>query len=231
MQKDVASNALASIARDRRSGRVFVMLIILTVLTGVACQGKIPSSEKEGDSKRSKRSQAIGMLEWEIREVATGELLDSGKKTVELKDIKITEMIGEDGRIFFPKRVFLGKGFYFEMFESPQRSRSEVTGFGLTVEHESIHTFSWEWFNIGWPWFNIGWAIKLQEFGVLAIAVKQIDSRWEVTRTRFLTDISLRVDLFGSELPKDNPKWRVTIRKGSYMTWPSLVGKAVVPND
>lgn len=230
MQKDVASNALASIARDRRSGRISVILIILTVLTGVACQGEIPSSEKRGTPSVLKRPQAIGMLEWEIREVATGEVLDNGKKTVELKHIKITEKMSKDGRIFFPKQVFLGKGFYFEMAEFPQRIRSEVTGFGLAVMHESIHTFSWEWFNIGLPWFDIGWATKLQESGVLAIAVKRIDSRWEVTRTRFLTDISFRVHLFES-FDHDNPKWRVIIRKGSYVTWPSLVGKAVVPND
>ncbi|MGH2374508.1 MAG: hypothetical protein ACRDIC_13710, partial [bacterium] len=136
MQEDVAFNALASIARDWRFGRVFVMLAILTVLTVVACQREIPSSEKEGNLKRSKGSQAIGMLEWEIREAATGEVLDSGKKTVELKDVKITEETGKDGRIFFPKRVLLGKGFYFEMAEFPDGSQSEKTGFGLTVHHE-----------------------------------------------------------------------------------------------
>jgi hypothetical protein len=67
----------------------------------------------------------------------------------------------------------------------------------------------------------------LQEKGELAFDIKKVDSNWEITRTEFLTDVTFRVNVVMSNGPQDNPKWRVTILKGSYMDWPSLIGDTV----
>jgi len=60
--------------------------------------------------------------------------------------------------------------------------------------------------------------------------MKKINSRWEMARTEFLSDVIFRVNHIGQgDTPENYPKWRVTILKGSYVNWPSLVGDTVVP--
>jgi len=73
-------------------------------------------------------------------------------------------------------------------------------------------------------------ATKLQETGELNFDAKKVDSRWEISRTDFLTDVTFRVKLYETDGHKSYPKWRITILKGSYVSWPSLVGDTVIPN-
>ena len=71
-------------------------------------------------------------------------------------------------------------------------------------------------------------AYKLQEDGSLRLKIAAVGSGWDVTRTEFLSHVSLRGALI-SEGP-EHPKWRVKIFKGSVIRWPSLVNGTVVAN-
>jgi hypothetical protein len=176
----------------------------------------------------------IGTIAWTIQEVATGKVLDQGHMTVLLKDVSIKDMAAARLQAGWPtvairselqKQLRLNDKFTLQMAEFPSRNKSDKTGFGLVAEGNDAPTFSWEWFLIK----TDHRAQKGQENGELGIALTQIGSEWEVTRTEFLTDVRFRVARKGIDKP-GSFTWTVTILKGSTITWPSLVNGRVVAN-
>jgi|GEM_PF-1035257 len=177
---------------------------------------------------RTTEQKVVGKLEWDIVDCANGRTIAHGNKTVELRDITIVEHRDENGELsFYDKRINLEQAFYIEMSEFPEQAESDVDGFGMVAGRDGERTFCWEWFNVD----GKSHATKLQETGAVEISVKAIDSRWEVVSTKFLSDVSFRIqleDVKGSLA--ERLRWRVNIRKGSEVKWPSLVGDKVISN-
>jgi len=180
----------------------------------------------QGQRKYAEPEKVTGQINWIIREAATGKTIDRGAMTIHVRDIKVERKSSEDEDPFFSKRIDLNRDFYFEMAEFPETDLSDFEGFGLVIEHRNLRSFCWEWFNID----REKHATKLQETGELNFDAKKVDSRWEISRTDFLTDVTFRVKLYETDGHKSYPKWRITILKGSYVSWPSLVGDTVIPN-
>jgi hypothetical protein len=178
-------------------------------------------------TKYADPEKIAGQINWIARGAASGKTLDSGTMTVRVRDIKVTREVSYDNKPFFPKRVDLNKDFYFQMAEYPEANHTDITGFGLVILHRRLNTFCWEWFDIN----GNKHAIKLQETGEIAFDTQKIGAQWEISRTEFLTDVEFRVKLYDPEWTQGAPKWRVTILKGSYMNWPSLVGDTVCLNN
>ena len=166
-------------------------------------------------------------MNWIVREAATGNILDNGTMTVRVRDIKVKRVVSDDDRLYFPKKIDLNRDFYFQIAEYPEADPADTTGFGLVIEHRNLHTFNWEWFNVD----RDRHATKLQETGEIAFDTQKVGAQWEITRTEFLTDVEFRVKLYDSNSTQSILKWRVTILKGSYMNWPSLVGDTVTLNN
>jgi hypothetical protein len=200
---------------DSESLLPFVLLAIITLCGSVPGQRKYTEPEK-----------IAGQIKWIAREAATGRTIDTGTMTIHVRDIKVERKSSEDEAPFFSKRIDLNRDFYFEMAEFPTTDLADLEGFGLVIEHRNLRTFCWEWFNVD----RGKHAIKLQEAGELSFDTKKVGSRWEMTRTEFLTDVTFRIELYETDPNTHDPKWRVTILKGSYVNWPSLVGDTVTPN-
>jgi TonB family protein len=169
--------------------------------------------------------KVIGSLKWEIKEEATGKVIANGDAPVYLKDVAIDEAPNPTRRQT-PKRIQLTNEFTLEMAEFPSASLAEKTGFGLAARRANMNSFSFEWFNVT----DSKRGVKLQEGGELGIDLKQVGTDWEVTRTEFTTDVSLRILRMGIDPAGGPPYWRVNILKGSNITWPSIVSGKVVPN-
>jgi hypothetical protein len=169
----------------------------------------------------TEKENVIGSLKWEITETATGKILGGGQQEIQLKEVAFK--VGE-GTL---KQIPLGNHFVLGMVESSPASKTEKKGFGFTMTRDDLEkVFSWEWFIVNYE----DHAYKMQEQGSLRIKIAQVGSGWEVTRTEFLSDVSLRASVIGEDLP-DKPRWRIKIFKGSFVQWPSLVdGKVVVNN-
>ena len=129
-------------------------------------------------------------------------------------------LVGGSNRSLYRKRIRLDGDFYLDLVDRPSARRGTVYGFGLAAERETVPTFSWEWFRVGDGGER---ATKLQESGELRIALARGRSGdWEVGRTEFLTDVSLRTEpREGAGWETPGPRWRVRITEGSHMTWPS----------
>jgi hypothetical protein len=125
-----------------------------------------------------------------------------------------------------PKTIQLTNEFAIEMAEFPVANVTEKQGFGINGRTTDIQSFSWEWFNVQ----DSKNAAKLQESGQLGIELKQVGTNWEITRTDFNTDVSLRIMRMGTDPPGSPPRWRINISKGSTITWPSIANGKVVPN-
>jgi TonB family protein len=167
----------------------------------------------------------IGSLKWEIREEASGKVLASGDGPVHLKDVSISETPNPTRRQT-PKTIKLTDEFVVEMAEFPTPALTSITGFGITGRRLDIQSFSWEWFNVQ----DSKHASKLQEGGELGIDLKQVNGDWEITRTEFMTDVSLRIIRMGVDPPGSPPYWRIHIFKGSTITWPSIANGKVFSN-
>jgi hypothetical protein len=166
----------------------------------------------------------IGHLKWEVVETATSRVLDHGEGPVYLDDVVVREGKAPDGR-FTPKFIRLSRQFSIEMSEFPAKLATDKGGFGIVGLRSGLPTFSWEWFNIR----DHNHAIKLQEKGELGIRLEEVGPTWEIVRTDFNTDISLRVIRDDMDSPRDI-RWRINIAKGSTITWPSMINGKVVPN-
>jgi hypothetical protein len=171
----------------------------------------------------------VGKLGWVIREVTTGKTIDEGAKDLRIKDIIVKKSIVKNpsyyDRLHFHQSIRFNKGFYLARLVYPQADRS-FKRFGLRMEHRTRPTVCSEWFNIDGEHH----ATKSEESGEMAFDIGQVNSNWEITRTEFLSDVSFRMNLLGDTNAQENyPKWRVTILKGSYVNWPSVIGDTVVP--
>jgi hypothetical protein len=194
---------------------ILVLLLGLSVLRAeVQTAGGVAAADVE---------RIIGTLKWEIREEASGKVVAQGDGPVRLKDVTINEIRNASQRQT-PKRIRLTSQFAIEMAEFP--SLAVKTGFGFDVRRTDIQVFSWEWFDVR----DAAHAIKRQESGALNMDMKQVGGYWEVTRTAFTTDVSLRVIRSGIDPPGGPPHWRINISNGSAITWPSLVNGKIMPN-
>lgn len=180
-----------------------------------------------GQMKYTEPEKIAAHINWIAREAATGKTIDRSSMTIHVRDIKVERKSAENESPMFFKRIDLNKDFYFDMTELPTTDLAHLDGFGLVIQHRNLRSFCWEWFYVD----REKHATKLQETGELAFDVKKVGSRWEVTRTDFLTDVTFRVKLYGPNKHNSDPKWRITILKGSYVNWPSLVGDTVIPNN
>jgi len=169
--------------------------------------------------------KVIGALKWEIKEEASGKVLATGDGPVRLKDVWINETPNPTRRQT-PKTIKLTDEFAIEMAEFPVPGLAEKSGFGITGRRTDTQSFSWEWFSVQ----DSRHAVKLQEGGELGIELKQVNGDWEVTRTEFTTDVSLRIIRMGVDPPGSPPYWRINISKGSQITWPSIANGKVSPN-
>jgi len=169
--------------------------------------------------------KVIGWLKWEIREEATGKILAIGDGPVHLKDVEIDEGRTANGRIT-PKTIRLTDEFTIRMSESPVANVSDKTVFGISAQRTDIPTFSFEGFILR----DSKHAIKKPEGEELGIDLRQVNGDWEITRTEFLTDVSLRITRLNVDPPGSPPYWRIKISKGSTITWPSITNGKVTPN-
>ncbi len=190
----------------------------------------------KGDSPVDPNTK-IGWLKWEAIECSSGTILASGEGPLFLRDLHVTERpIVSLPNLPIPstmkdtrqvsKRVKLSDEFDFGMAEYPTTLPGQKSGFGITAARTGTPSFSWEWFTVR----NIDYAVKLQEKGDLGIELKEVNGAWEVTRTEFLTDVSLRIIRMSLDPPGSPPYWRIKIFAGSKITWPSLVNGEVVLN-
>jgi hypothetical protein len=179
----------------------------------------------------------IGWLKWEASECSSGMILASGEGPLLLRDLQVTERplvslpnlpipsTMKDTRLV-QKRIKLNDEFDFGMAEYPTPISGQKSGFGITATRKGTASFSWEWFTVS----DINYAVKLQEKGELAINLKEVDGAWEVKRTEFLTDVSLRIMRMMVDPPGSPAYWRIKIFAGSNITWPSLINGEVVLN-
>ena len=136
----------------------------------------------------------------------------------------------EEGLPHFVKRIKLGDVFWFGLAETPE---SKV-GFGMIAGRTDAPTFSWEWFNVE----ANGVAEKLQEVGRLSLKIKETANFEEIVYTHFETDISLRLtpstcdapNAEGEKIDRRRHPWRINIKRGAEIFWPSLVKGKVVSN-
>lgn len=172
----------------------------------------------------SARDEVIGDLGWSITETAGGTVLAEGRKDVRLGEMSI-HTIQEPDKTLATKQLPLTEEFVFGVVTSLSTD-SYVGGFALKADRTDIQTFCWDWFNVD----GFKHATKLQEGGELRIGVSNPNSQWQIVRTEFLTDVSLRVFKPGDEIPL-KPSWRLLVRKGSWVDWPCLVDDVVVACD
>ena len=196
------------------------MLILALICVNWGCKKAFTIKSNTGGipNELSAEQTVIGLLKWEISEEATGKILATGDGPILLKDMLITERPSASGRII-DKRIKLTGEFDIGMAEFPTTNLAKKVGFGITAKRTDIQSFSWEWFTIG----NSKRAVKLQESGELGIDLKSVNGAWEIARTEFITDVSLRIIRMGVDQPGSPPYWRVKIFKGSSLTWPSTV--------
>jgi hypothetical protein len=184
-------------------------------------------------SNYAEPEKLVGRLTWVIHEAATGKTIDSGAFDIHLRDITVKGIYDRGVSLFSPriepehfaKEIKLNRDFYLSKLEFPRAERNFEGGVGLSVRNRKFATTGHEWFKFD----GENHATKSEESGEIAFDMNKINSHWEMTRTEFLSDVTFRVNLIGSKIPENFPKWRVTILKGSYVNWPSLVGDTVVP--
>jgi hypothetical protein len=211
-------------------GGLLLVVLAISQLTLNIARHSLSNKYVEID-KYLEPEKIVGKLSWVIREAATGKTLDEGAKDLRIKDIIVKKSIlkesSYENRLHFRQSIRLNKGFYLERLVYPEADRSIFKGFGLSIEHRTRSTVCYERFNIDGEHH----ATQSEESGEMAFDIGQVNSNWEMTRTEFLSDISFRMNLLeDTDAPENFPKWRVTILKGSYVNWPSVIGDTVVPN-
>jgi hypothetical protein len=218
---------------NRRAGIFFFSIgIIVAVLTVTSLL--LHRVREFTVSNYAEPEKLVGKLNWVIREAATGKTLDSGAFDIHLRDIRVKGVYDRGVSLFSPrkepdhfaKEIKLNRDFYLSRLEFPRAERTFGEGFGLEVKNRKFGTTCLEFFKFD----GENHATKTEESGDLAFDMNKINSRWEMSRTEFLSDVTFRLNLIGQgDIPENFPKWRVTILKGSYVNWPSLVGDTVTP--
>jgi len=166
--------------------------------------------------------ELLGHVEWQASDARSSEVLAEGRKSVRLGEMSIMELQAPDQHLF-TKQMPLDEQFTFGIAHGLWPT-SELAGFALQGLREGeARTFCWEWFEPSGP----SRATKLQETGELEVQTGCFDGSWQIVRTEFLSDVSLRVKIM-DESPPSQFDWRVLIRKGSWVEWPRLEGGNVV---
>lgn len=163
----------------------------------------------------SQSGDGLGVVDWSVIETVSGTEVGGGRLEIGVGDVSVDEHRNSDNLLYYRKRIKLFGPFSFAIDEHPTKSPGELKGFGFKGEKEDHQTFSWEWFNI----VGDSQAENLQKDGRVAIEICQFDRGWEVARTEFLTDVSLRITRFDGD-PSLEPFWRVLIKQGSWIAWP-----------
>lgn len=161
--------------------------------------------------------EASGIVDWAVIETVSGTELGAGQLSITGDSITIDKHYTAEQVLYYRKSIGLFDTFSFAFDEHPGKSPDDVKGFVFAASNEGQNTYSSEWFNIVSPTE----AVKLQEEGRLAIEIAKVACGWEVVRTEFLTDASLRLTRFFGD-PSQEPYWRVLIKKGSWISWPSI---------
>ncbi|MEZ0326252.1 MAG: hypothetical protein ACAH95_10125 [Fimbriimonas sp.] len=194
-------------------------LLIATSVTLAAPQGVGKPKVYVATENRDAR---IGRLIWVAKDRA-GKVLGKGNRWLTLKDVKVEVSDGAMGKLV-SKNIVVGSHFKLDFASFPERSVAEVVGFGLTATRDDVDTFCWEWFNVDSPTK----ATKLQERGELGILIDKVEGGYDVLRTNFLSDISMRIQKSADGAGAD-PRWRLNILKGSRIDWPKLAhGKVLL---
>ena len=160
---------------------------------------------------------ALGSIDWAVVDTESGREVEAGHLEVQDSDIKVDEHVTAENVVYFRKSIALVGPFSFAIDEHPGRTAQELQGFLLKGERNDAQAFSSEWFNLTGPTE----ATKLQEEGRLGIEIGQGPHGWEVVRTDFQTDVSLRICRFDGD-PYKEPSTRIKIRKGSWVAWPTV---------
>lgn len=166
------------------------------------------------------QAQVVGKVSYVITETTTGAILADGDQDVRLQEMSIQTVES-------PEQIVVGKSFRLtDLFTlgvaSGLTAEPERTGFALVSDRTDLSSHCWEWFNID----GEKHATKLQESGELNFEMANPNAQWQIVRTEFLTDISIRVKKM-AEADQHSVSWRVLIRKGSWVNWPSLVDGVV----
>jgi len=136
----------------------------------------------------------------------------------------------EVAETWYHKSLQLSEDYYVGYSEHPSTSGYVGFGFGSGIgkipnSPACKLTFSWDWFNVTSP----GVAVKLQESGGLEFEQHDLATGPEITHMVFKTDVSLRIFRMGASIPT-KPDWRILVREGSEIFWPSLVDRTLVSN-
>jgi hypothetical protein len=203
-------------------GTVNLLVASVAVLMAMSgCSSRRPSGNRV---IRSDSQQRVGMLTLQIVECASGEVLYQGTREVLARDVAITQRKGLDGRVCFAKRIDLDQSFYIEMAECAAASREAIGGFSLAPGRIG-HNSGWEWFDVSRDFH----AVKRQESGELTFIPVRLNSTWEVGRIEVKKELSLRV--FGLNplaTLRNAPRWRIQVKEGSYVEWPSAADGVAV---
>lgn len=178
--------------------------------------GKLAQTTRRDIPPELDRKDVVGHIEWVVTESATATILTEGEKSVCLEEVHIQYIESSDS-IVVSKRFALDQTYLLGI-AGGNETDALGCGFGLVCDRTDFRTFCWEWFNLD----GSDHATKLQETGELAIRAGSPGGLWQVVRTEFLTDVSMRVHRFGIGRSGDVPRWRVLIRKGSWVDWPTV---------
>jgi hypothetical protein len=173
---------------------------------------------------RSDSQQRIGVLILQIVDGDSGAVLSQSTRQVLARDVSVREKKGLLGSRCFSKRIELDQGFYVQLFDCGAATREEIDGFGFTPGR-SGHNFSWEWFDVT----SNNHAVKRQESGELTFMPVWTGSTWELGRIEVKKEISLRVfGLNPVSTFRNAPSWRIQVKEGSYVEWPSAIDGVAV---
>ena len=187
------------------------------------------------------KDRLIGRLEWEITEREGCRVIEEGATDVRLEDVEFRHYAGIASVIpivrnfwktdHVTRSVRIGDVFEFSL-AGDYSVEGPLSSFALCVPRtDDVHAFSFEYFKID----ALGHASKFHESGELGIKVLRVDPRWELVKTEFLTDVTLRAVPMGFSMLKltqqgidINIKWFVKIKRGSVMNWPSRIGEHTI---
>jgi len=160
----------------------------------------------------------VGRLRWELRD-KDGNIIASDDNWVYDKDIVTQKAVATDGTIYYEKSILLTGNFFIGISDFPISAKSQLGGFGMWLMRTDVDTSSWDWFDI----IDDKTANKLQGGGQLGYALEIVDSKWQIARITFLTDIVLRTNTTESMTSEptwhENPTWTVKILQDSFINW------------
>ncbi|HEY0867725.1 MAG TPA: hypothetical protein VGE01_10115 [Fimbriimonas sp.] len=160
--------------------------------------------------------RVVGNIAWQTVECASGDELSAGDRAIRLGEVAVELHDSKNGPLL-SRKISVDEMFVLSHAVGLVGEREKLLGFGLSLGRREEQVFGWDWFNV----VDSDHATKLQETGELTIRIALTDRGWDVVRTDFLTDVSLRAVRMMMPLAFE-PAWRVVVRRGSWMEWPGL---------